>query len=70
MKGINYVYHATERPCSMRARVRLELTIIKSRYGSFEVIMVSAMTSEFSCAKKEMKLNELQKKCQNLLVHC
>ena len=49
---INVIYHATESPRSIATRVHLELTVMKSRYGSLEVIMISSMTSAFYSAKR------------------
>ena len=61
---INYC-HATERPTSIGARVHLELTMIKSRYEYLEAIMVSWHFT----VRTEVEL-VLEKKCQNLIVHC
>ena len=52
LRAIIYLYLATESPRSIGTRVHLELTIIKSGYGSLEVIMVSSRTSAFYSAKK------------------
>ena len=46
------VYRATESPRSVGTYVHRELTVIKSRYGSSEVIMVSSMASAFYSAKR------------------
>ena len=49
---LNIYYHATERPTSIGTRVHPELTIIKSRYGSFKFIISSLMISAFYSAKR------------------
>ena len=51
--------HATERPRSIGTRVYLELTVIKSRCGSLEV-MDSSMTSAFDSAKRRSWMNSTE----------
>ena len=70
---ISVIYHATERPRSIGTRVHLELTIIKSHYGSLEVIMGSSMTSaSYSSSRRRSWMNsreEVSKSFSTLKLH-
>ena len=57
-------YHATVESCSLGTRVHLELTMIKFRHGSLEVIMVIGQFNDLSILRceKEKKLNEFSRK--------